>query len=83
MSSGSTVWTVLAIAGLLNIALAASGQDSPDKSPDVRQDWLVQQQAEFAAYEFSLEAAEPRMSARIRSPSATVSAGTRNRPAAR
>jgi hypothetical protein len=49
-----------AIAGLLSIAFVASGQDAPDKPPDFRQQWLDQRQAEFAEYEFAVEAAEPR-----------------------
>ena len=55
------IWAGLAIAGLWNAGSIAGAEDPPAEPEASPKEWLAERQAEFAAYQFQLEAPEPRM----------------------
>ena len=67
MFRSNLIWAGLAIAGLWNGGSTACAEDPPAQHAESTptqpspKEWLAERQAEFAAYEFSLEAGEPRM----------------------
>lgn len=54
------IWAGLTLAGLWNAGAAARAEDPPAAPEASPKEWLVERQAEFAAYEFSREGGEPR-----------------------